>query len=281
MSQPTYSTLTIARERGVATVTFDHPPMNLLDLALMTDLERLARELEADPDTRAAVFQSANPDYFIAHADVALIQRLPSEVPPRSSELSFFHQIVERFRTLPCATIGAIEGRARGGGSEFLLSLDMRFGAIGRCIVSQPEVALGILPGGSGTQRLPRLMGRGRALEAILGCADFDAALAERYGWINRALPAAELRPFVSALAQRIASFPREAIALAKRAVDAADASVRDGLLEEAHLFNRTLALPEARTRMAAFLANGGQDPIAERDLDALLARIAPAEARD
>jgi enoyl-CoA hydratase/carnithine racemase len=277
MSSPEYSTLSITRERGVATVTLDHPPMNLLDLALMTDLERLGRELEADTETRAAVFPSANPDYFIAHADVALIQRLPTEVPPRSEELSFFHQIVERYRTLPCATIGAIEGRARGGGSEFLLSLDMRFGAIGRCVLAQPEVALGILPGGSGTQRLPRLVGRGRALEVILGCEDFDAVLAEHYGWINRALPAAELRPFVYALAQRIASFPRDAIALAKRAVDAADATLREGLLEEAHLFNRTLAVPEARARMAAFLASGGQDPIAERDLGALIERIARA----
>ena len=277
MSSPEYSTLAVVHERGVATVTLDHPPMNLLDLALMTDLERLGRELEADTATRAVIFQSANPDYFIAHADVTLIQRLPSEVPPRSEELSFFHQMVERYRTLPCATIGAIEGRARGGGSEFLLSLDLRFGAIGRCVLAQPEVALGILPGGSGTQRLPRLIGRGRALEVILGCEDFDAELAERYGWINRALPADELRPFTHALAERIASFPREAIALAKRAVDAADTTVREGLLEEAHLFSRTLALPEARSQMAAFLASGGQDPLAERDLGAVLARIAGA----
>jgi enoyl-CoA hydratase/carnithine racemase len=261
-------------------VTLDHPPMNLLDLALMTDLERLGRELEADTETRAVVFQSANPDYFIAHADVALIQRLPREVPPKSEELTFFHQMVERYRTLPCATIAAIEGRARGGGSEFTLSLDMRFGAIGRCIVSQPEVALGILPGGSGTQRLPRLIGRGRALEVVLGCEDFDAELAERYGWINRAMPAAELRPFVYALAQRIASFPREAIVLAKRAVDAADLTVREGLLEEAHLFNRTLASPEARERMDAFVSSGSQNPETERDLAAVLARLAPAEIR-
>src|SRR5262245_36238715 len=280
MSSPEYSTLAVSREHRVATVTIDHPPMNLLDLALMTDLERLGRELEADPSTRVAVFQSGNPDYFIAHADVALIQRLPSEVPPKSEELSFFHQIVERYRTLPCATIGAIEGRARGGGSEFLLSLDMRFGAIGRCVVAQPEVALGILPGGSGTQRLPRLVGRGRALEVILGCEDFDAVLAERYGWINRALPAAELRPFVYALAQRIASFPREAIALAKRAIDAADITVREGLLEEAHLFNRTLASPEARERMDAFVTSGSQNPETELDLAAVLARLARAEIR-
>jgi enoyl-CoA hydratase/carnithine racemase len=248
--------------------------MNLLDAALMVDLDRLGRELEADSSVRAVVFQSANPDYFIAHADVQLIQALPSEAPPKSQELSFFHEMVERFRLLPCVTIGVIEGRARGGGSEFLLSLDLRFGAIGRCIVAQPEVALGIIPGGSGTQRLARLMGRGRALEAMLGCSDFDASQAERYGWIDRALPEDELRPFVAELASRIASFPSEAVALAKRAVDAAEGTIRDGLLEEAHLFNLAVATPEARARMAAFLEIGGQDPIAELDLIPLLSRL-------
>jgi enoyl-CoA hydratase/carnithine racemase len=277
MPESPYRTLSITRdgpEGGVVTVTVDHPPMNLLDLALMGDLDRLGRELEGDPSARAVVFQSANPDYFIAHADVELIQRLPAEAPPRSSELSYFHGIVERYRTLPCVTIGAIEGRARGGGSEFLLSLDLRFGAWGSCILGQPEVALGILPGGSGTQRLPRLMGRGRALEAILGCADFDAELAERYGWINRALPASELRTFVADLAARIASFPREAVALAKRSVDAAEGTTREGLLEEAHLFNQLVATPEARRRMTAFLASGGQDPKQELDLEPVLEQL-------
>ncbi|MEM7410564.1 MAG: enoyl-CoA hydratase/isomerase family protein [Myxococcota bacterium] len=273
MSKP-FETLQTETAGGITTVTFDHPPMNLLDGAVMADLDRLGRELEADANLRVAIFQSANPDYFLAHADVTLIQQLPTEVPPKSEELSYFHVLVERFRTLPAATIGVIEGRARGGGSEFLLSLDMRFGALGHCLVSQPEVALGILPGGSGTQRLPRLMGRARALEAILGCDDFDAATAERYGWINRALPPAALRPFVRDLAQRIASYPREAIALAKASVDAADETLRDGLLEEAHLFQQTLGTPGARDRMARFLEVGGQTPDGERDLASLLQRL-------
>src|SRR5947209_17195229 len=251
MAYDDYRCLRVRLDRGVAFVTIDHPPINLLDLALMRELDALGKELEVDDAVRVVVFDSADPDFFIAHADVALIERLPTDVP-KPTTLGFFHAMVERFRTMPKATIGKIEGRARGGGSEFLLSLDLRFGALGRAVLAQPEVALGILPGGCGTQRLPRLIGRARALEVILGCEDFDAALAERYGWINRALPAAELRPFVHALARRIASFPREAIALAKRAVDAADATVREGLLEEAHLFNRTLAVPEARARMAA-----------------------------
>src|SRR5438477_6417195 len=121
---------------------------------------------------------------------------------------------------MPKATIGKIEGRARGGGSELLLSLDLRFGALGRAVLAQPEVALGILPGGGGTQRLPRLIGHARALEVILGCADVPADLAERWGYLNRALPPAELRPFVEHLAARIAACPASAIALAQAALN-------------------------------------------------------------
>jgi enoyl-CoA hydratase/carnithine racemase len=254
-----YEALRVACDAGVATVTIDHPPINLFDLTLMRDVARLAQEVESDDDVRVIVFQSADPDFFIAHADVTLIQQLPTEVPPRQSELSGFQAMVDRFRTMPKVSIGKVEGRARGGGSELLLSLDMRFGAIGRAIVSQPEVALGIIPGGGGTQRLPRLLGRGRALEAVLGCADFDAEAAERVGWINRALPADEIGPFVDALARRIAGFPAQAIAHAKASVLAAEPDPVPGLCEEAHRFNQTLGLPETRARMQAFLDRGGQ----------------------
>jgi len=267
--------LSVCTEAGVATVTIDHPPINLLDAALIRDLAQVGVDLEADPNLRVVVFESANPDFFIAHVDVALIQALPTEVGPKPTELSFFHQMVERFRTLPQVTIGKIEGRARGGGSEFLLSLDLRFASIGRAVLAQPEVALGIIPGGSGTQRLPRLVGRGRALEIILGCEDFDAELAERYGYINRALPAGDLSAFVDRLARRIASFPPEAIALAKASVDAAELPTREGLLEEAHAFQRSLATPAARERMAAFLAAGGQTPEMELNLGERIDRMA------
>src|SRR5271157_1963809 len=259
-----FKALKLKIERGVAWVTIDHPPINLFDLVLIQEMDRMGRALESDDAVRVVVLQSANPDFFIAHADVTLIQQLPKEVPPKPTSLGGFHQMVDRFRTMPKATIGKIEGRARGGGSELLLSLDMRFGAIGRAILSQPEVAVGIIPGGSGTQRLPRLIGRGRALEVILGCQDFSAELAERYGYINRALPPAELTPFVEELAYRIASFPASAIALAKAAVGAAELPTREGLLEEAHYFNQSLATKEAQDRMAAFLALGGQTREAE-----------------
>src|SRR6059036_564189 len=219
MAYTGYECLEIRVDRRVATVTIDHPPINLFDLTLIQEMDRVGRELEADGDVRVAVFQSANPDFFIAHADVALIQTLPTTVPPKPTRLGLFHAMVDRFRTMPKATIGKIEGRARGGGSEFLLSLDMRFAALGRAVLAQPEVALGILPGGTGTQRLPRLMGRSRALEVVLGCEDFDAATAERYGWVNRALPPDELGPFVDRLARRIASFPPTAVGEAKAAL--------------------------------------------------------------
>src|SRR5947208_2073472 len=129
-------------------------------------------------------------------------------------------------------------------------------------------------PGGSGTQRLPRLVGRSRALEIVLGCEDFPAELAERYGYLNRALPAAELGPFVERLARRIASFPAEAIALAKASVNAAELPTVEGLLEEAHYFNQSLATRAAQERMQRFLALGGQTREVELDLGGLVERL-------
>ncbi len=275
MAADDYACLRVRRDRGVAFVTIDHPPINLFDLALIQDVNRLGLELEQDDDVRVVVFRSANPDFFIAHADVRLIQGLPTAAAPKPTSLGLFHAMVDRFRTMPKATIAQIEGITRGGGSELVLSLDMRFGALGRAVLAQPEVALGIIPGGSGTQRLPRLIGRARALEVILGCDDFDAALAERYGYLNRALPPEELGPFVERLAYRIASFPQEAIALAKAAVNAAELPTFEGLLEEADCFNRALGTEAARTRMARFLELGGQTPEAERELGRLVERLA------
>src|SRR5216110_2701353 len=273
MAYGEYRCLRVRLDRGVAFVTIDHPPINLLDVALMRELDGIGKELEGDDAVRVVVFDSADPDFFIAHADVALIRQLPTSAP-RPTTLGFFHAMVERFRTMPKATIGKIEGRARGGGSEFLLSLDMRFGALGRAILAQPEVALGIIPGGSGTQRLPRLVGRSRALEIVLGCEDLPAELAERYGYLNRALPAAELGPFVERLARRIASFPAEAIALAKASVNAAELPTVEGLLEEAHYFNQSLATRAAQERMQRFLALGGQTREVELDLGGLVERL-------
>jgi enoyl-CoA hydratase/carnithine racemase len=274
MAYDGYECLKFRVERGVAFVTIDHPPINLFDLALMAEIRRVGADLEADDDVRVVVFDSANPEFFIAHADVTMIQRLPTGPQPKSETLGFFHALVDRFRTMPKATIAKIEGRARGGGSEFVLSLDMRFGALGRAILSQPEVGLGIIPGGSGTQRLPRLMGRARALEIVLGCDDIAAELAEQYGYINRALPPDELGPFVDRLAYRIASFPADAIRLAKASVDAAELPILQGLLEEAHLFGESVGTRAAQERMAKFMELGGQTGETELELAEFLMQV-------
>jgi enoyl-CoA hydratase/carnithine racemase len=268
-------------DEGVAFVTLDHPPVNLFDAVLIGSLWELAGELGDDDEVRAVVVRSADPEFFIAHADLALIQALPRDRRDRPEQLEFIHVFMERWRTLPQVTIAQLEGRARGGGSEFALSLDLRFGAVGRAILGQPEVAVGILPGGSGTQRLPRLIGRARALEVVLGCEDFDAELAERYGYINRALPANELGRFVDRLARRIAAFPALAVRLAKQAVDAAGGPLDDGLLEEAHCFNLTLTDPQLDARMEGALAAGAQTREGETDLPGLIERsLRPGPAR-
>ena len=260
-----YSCLKIRSEAGVATVTIDHPPINLFDLALIGEMDRLGRELAHDDAVRVVVLESADPEFFIAHADVNLILSIPEEALAAASEPSLFQQMVDRFRTMPKATLVKLEGICRGGGSELALSCDMRFAALGKAVLGQPEVAVGILPGGSGTQRLPRLVGRGRALEIVLGGEDFPADLAERYGYVNRALPPEELGPFVDRLARRIASFPAAAIARCKQALMAGEAPVEPGLTREAQLFNECVANPEARRRMEAFIKMGGQTREVER----------------
>ena len=265
MASHDYQALNVAIDRGVAFVTIDNGPINLLDEVLIGDLDRVGRELEADPTVRVVVLQSANPEFFIAHADINLIQQMPPTPPPRTETLGAFHAMVDRFRTMSKATIARIEGYCRGGGSELVLACDMRFAALGKAVFGQPELGVGIIPGGGGSVRLPRLVGRGRALEIILGCGDIRADVAERYGYVNRALPADEIGYFVASLAHRIATFPAEAIALAKRAVAMADSGLEDDLVREEALFHQSVHTGAARRRMAAGLAGGMQTPAIER----------------
>ena len=275
MSYTDFKCLRVRLDRGVAFVTIDHPPINLLDRELMLEFHYLGKQLEQDNAVKVAVFESANPEFFIAHADVTGIQALAAQPPLETERPNFIQAMTDRFRTMPKATIAKIEGFARGGGSELALAMDMRFAAKGRAVMSQPEVALGIIPGGGGTQRLPRLMGRSRAMEIVLGCEDFSAELAERYGYVNRALPPEELGPFVERLARRIASFPAEAIAQAKAAVNQAYAATRAELTGENQAFDKALRAPEALGRMQRFMERGGQTREGELELDPLLAALA------
>jgi enoyl-CoA hydratase/carnithine racemase len=270
MSYTNYEFLRIRGEGGVAFVTISHPPINLLDVALVKELGRFIDEVQDDDAVRVIVFESADPDFFIAHYDVQDLLTRPVSLA-KAGILKPFHLLLERYRTLPKITIARIEGRVRGAGSEFVLALDMRFAASERAIFGQPEVSLGIIPGGGATQHLPRLLGRSRALEVILSSQDMDAELAERYGWVNRALPSTEIGSFVEQLAFRIASFEPDAIRLAKQAIDAATPPLYDGLREESYLFEQARATPGGVRRMKQFLAGGGQTRSREMNLEWLL----------
>jgi enoyl-CoA hydratase/carnithine racemase len=279
-----YSTLRVAVANGIARVTLDNGAINLLDKPMFKDLLRLVDQLAADDAVRVIVLASANPDFFIAHFDVGLILRFPAESPAPDAPpapLSPFHRLCETLRTLPKTTIAVIEGRAGGGGSEIALSCDMRFALHGRAVFNQPEVALGILPGGSGTVRLSRLLGRSRALEVVLGCDDIPADLAEAWGWVNRALPAAQLWPHVDRLAARIASFPPHAVAAAKASVLRAEKDVVADLQAEARAFQSTLGDEHTRAAMQRFLAHGGQTVAGESRLGELAADLHRDKAAD
>src|SRR3979409_2201552 len=202
-----FETLTIRREGGVLYAEIAAPPMNLLGPELVRDLVSLIQRAEADDTVKVLVFKSADPDYFISHVDLTRISEYRAEAAKLTGEAS----IALLFRYLsasPLVSIAQIEGRVRAAGSEFVLACDMRFAARESAIFGQFEPSFGLLPGGGAAQHLTRLMGRARALEVMLSAEDYDAELAERYGWVSRALPAGGLGDFVKSLAHRIASFP-------------------------------------------------------------------------
>lgn len=263
----------------IAYVTISNPPVNVITMDLLTELMALSTALKADPELTVVVVRSADPDFFLAHFDVAAILERPIGFEPqKDAQLKPFHALCERFRRMNKIIIAQIEGRIGGGGAELAAAFDMRFGVRGKTRINQMEVPLGILPGGSGTQRLPRLIGRGRALELILGGDDLDAETAERWGWLNRVFETDEIGPFVDNLARRIASYPPPAVRLAKESVNAADGSWLDGLLEEAYLFERLLRTKEARHNMQRFLEIGGQTREGELRINELNAELGNAK---
>jgi enoyl-CoA hydratase/carnithine racemase len=268
-----FETLAIHREGGVLFAEIEAPPMNLLGPELVRDLVSLVQRAEADDAVRVLVFTSADPDYFISHVDLTRIAEYRAEAAKLTGEAS----IALLFRYLSTGrlvTIAQIEGRVRAAGNEFVLGCDMRFAARESAIFCQFEPAFGLLPGGGGAQHLTRLMGRGRALEVMLSAEDYDAELAERYGWINRALPADELGDFVGSLAQRIARFPAAGHAAVKDRVNAiALAPVEDFRRDSDH-FGEGVRAPDAQKRIAAAMRHGLQTRDAELALSAMLGEL-------
>src|SRR5215475_8054633 len=202
-------------------VTFDHPPINLIDSVLIEELGRLFADVEAGDGPAVLVFASADPEYFLSHYDITGDNR--ERVNALEAGPTGFHpwlDILVRLSRLPAVTVSAIRGRARGAGSEFVLASDIRFASRERAVLGQFEIGVGVIPGGGPASRLPRLVGRGRALEILVGGEDFDGDLAERYGYVNRAIPDAEFDDFVDRFVRRVSAFDRQGLADIKRFVD-------------------------------------------------------------
>ncbi|MCP2168596.1 enoyl-CoA hydratase/isomerase family protein [Goodfellowiella coeruleoviolacea] len=276
MHHDAYATLRVRHEAGIARVTLDNPPVNVLDVALMADLRRLLTGLRDDDSVRVIVFDSADPDFFIAHVDMSLVDA-PDAVDELAADtpegVNVFQSLGEMLRHQPQVTIVKLAGLARGGGAEFVTAADMAFAAIGRAGLGQIEALMGIVPGGGGTQYLASRIGRNRALEVVLGADLFDARTAERYGWVNRAVPADELDAFVDRLARDIAALPEGVVAAAKRAIVPDD--LAEGFLREHHAWAGQIALPSAERLLRGGLANGAQTRDGERDLEGLFRKLA------
>lgn len=253
----------------VATATISDPPINLLGAKLVEALLAALRAAEAEAEVTALLIESDVPGFFVAHYD--LEELLDEDVSALRTAMGGFNRAMERIRTSPLITVGKVRGAARGGGCELLLALDMRFASLQLATFSQPEVMLGILAAGGGTQRLPELIGRARALEILLGANDIDAETAARYGLVNRALPDASLDEFVAGLLDRLAAAPPEAVGMTKLAVDAGVDRWSAGFALEALELDVLKRGDAARERMRRFLAAGGQSREGELDFQGTL----------
>jgi enoyl-CoA hydratase/carnithine racemase len=237
---------------------FENPPFNIVDATIFEGLQDLLARMDASPSLRVVVFESANPDFYLAHFDLTgKTGNITTAVGP--SGLPILMDTFVRLTKSPVVSIAKIRGCVRGVSSEFVLACDMRFASRENTRLGQPEVGVGVHPGGGGTERLPHLVGRGRALEIVLGANDFDGDTAERYGYVNRALPDAELDSFVDALARRIASFDRGAIAAAKNLVNQVSLPSADRLLDALNSFQTALTWTETQQRIQALLKRGLQ----------------------
>jgi enoyl-CoA hydratase/carnithine racemase len=229
---------------GQWTITFSNPPINMFVPATIVELGAVMTDLEADPSVKVAVFQSANPDFFVAHLNVSKTVQQPGA-------LDLWRDFVLRLSSSPVVSIARIRGRTRGIGNEFVLACDMRFASRQNAIFGNPEVGVGLIPGGGAMEWLPRLVGRSRALEFVLSADDFDADVAERYGWVNRTLNDDELDRFVDELVRRLVSFDSEVLAAAKAQINRFGMPTAAELQSSNDMIFSILASPGAQARRA------------------------------
>src|SRR5580704_13650135 len=252
-------------------VVFDYPPFNIVDADVFQALQDLLVRMDTTESLRVVVFESAIPDFYLAHFDLTgKLGNIMTAIG--GSGLPILMDTFVRLTKSPVVSIANIRGCARGVSSEFVLACDMRFASRENTRLGHPEVGVGLHPGGGGTERLSHLVGRGRALEIVLSANDFGGDTAERYGYVNRALPDAELDAFVDSMARRIASFDRRAIAAAKNLVNHVSLPSADNLLSALNSFQTALTWPETLQRVEALLKQGlQQDRDFERQWPAML----------
>ena len=240
-------------------VTFDHPPINLIDQVMIGELGELLAEVERNQEPAVLVFNSADPDYFLAHYDIAADPSLVNSLPAGPTGFHPWVDILVRVSRLPAVTISAIRGRARAAGSELVLATDVRFASRKRAVLGQVEVGFGAIPGGGPASRLPGLVGRGRTLEILLGGEDFDGELAERYGYVNRAIPDDEFEDFVDRFARRVSTFDRQALADIKHFVNEVSLPADEGFPPQMDAFWKAVARPALQARASRAFEDGLQ----------------------
>ena len=260
---------TVSLERlspHISKVTFSNPPANLIVPETVSRLHDIVVELSEDPDIKVVLFTSSLPDFFFNHFDLAHATDFP--VLPGADAKPAWTDLVVRLTEAPFVSIASIRGRTRGGGNELTLAFDLRYASREKAIFGQPEVGTGILPGGGGSERLPRFVGRDRALEAILSSDDYDADLAEKWGWVTRTLPDAELDAFVEKLAARLASFDRQALAASKAQINRASLPPQSDLLAAYGEYVGSLSWPGFQARIAGFGQRISESGLVEIELN-------------
>ncbi|WP_436771635.1 enoyl-CoA hydratase/isomerase family protein [Yinghuangia sp. YIM S09857] len=250
---------------GVVVVTVDNPPDQLVDAVFFGALVRLLDRLDADRDVRAVVWESADPDFFLMHGDVAALARVPAGGRPEAGRPNIAATTLDRLRRARYATVGALDGAARGGGAEFLTALDLRYGTA-RSVIGWPEVAMGILPGSGATARLPGVLGRARTLDILLTARDVRAPEAYALGWLQDVVEPGELAERVRAVARRIAAMPPASVAAVKQVVEVAERDPDGALAAESLALDSLMGAGAHLAPMAAFLSAGGQTRAAEAD---------------
>ena len=192
-------------------IVFNNPPVNVIGPTMIKELKQLLTELETNPTVNVVVFESADPEFFLAHYDLAANPAEAEDLPSPTGYAAWVDVLV-RLSRVPAVTISAIRGIARGAGSEFVLATDLRFASLEKAILGQMEVGFSALPGGGAAGRLPSQVGRGRTFEILLGGEDYSAEIAEKYGYVNRAIPDADFEAFVDAYATRVSKWDRRVI---------------------------------------------------------------------